>query len=246
MNQGDGTADEGRDGPAGKAVERDGARSGAFSRPVPVAVLISGRGSNMMSLVEAANRTDFPARITGVISNRPDAAGLAWAKERGLETAVVDHKAFDDRAGFDAALDMAIRATGAELVALSGFMRLLTPDFVRLWHNRMINIHPALLPSFKGLDTHARAIKAGVKFAGCTVHLVRPEMDEGPILGQAAVPVRPDDTPDSLAARVLIAEHKLYPQVLGLFASDQICVEGDSVVSRNGGIPEEILFSPLV
>lgn len=202
--------------------------SAALTKKRRVAVLISGRGSNMQSLVTAAEAPDYPAEIVAVISNRPEAAGLVWARERGLNTAAVDHKAFSSRQDFDAALHDEILASGAELVACAGFMRLMTADLIDKWRNRMINIHPSLLPSFKGLDTHRRALEAGVRIAGCTVHVVRHEVDSGPILGQAAVPVEPDDTPETLAARVLAAEHRLYPKVLELFAAGQYAIEGDA------------------
>jgi phosphoribosylglycinamide formyltransferase-1 len=174
-------------------------------------VLISGRGSNLQALIAAAAAPDYPAEIALVLSNRPDAAGLGRATAAGLATEVVDHKRFAERAAFDAALDRALRAHRVELVCLAGFMRLLTRGFVEAWTDRMINIHPSLLLAFKGLDTHARALAAGVRFAGCTVHFVRPEMDEGPIIVQAAVPVLPDDDAAKLAARVLEAEHRCYP-----------------------------------
>jgi phosphoribosylglycinamide formyltransferase 1 len=191
------------------------------------AILISGRGSNMKSLVEAARHPDYPAEIVVVISNRPDAAGIAWAKEQGIPAIAMDHKLYSDRAHFESQLQGILAASRVELVCLAGFMRLMTPDFANAWRDRMLNVHPALLPSFKGLDTHARALDAGVKFAGCTVHLVRPEMDEGPILGQAVVPVLPGDTGQELAARVLSAEHLLYPRILELFARGLITINGN-------------------
>jgi phosphoribosylglycinamide formyltransferase-1 len=210
------------------------------------AILISGRGSNMMSLVEAARRPEYPAEIAVVISSRPDAAGLAWAKEQGIPALAMDHKLYSDRAHFESQLQGVLAASGVEIVCLAGFMRLMTPAFVEKWRDRMLNIHPSLLPAFKGLDTHARALAAGVKFTGCTVHLVRPEMDEGPILGQAVVPVLPADTPDSLAARVLAAEHRLYPRILQLFTAGLITIDGNKSYSTsdvNGLSPQ---FSPQV
>ena len=164
------------------------------------AILISGRGSNMMSLVEAAREPGYPAEIVMVISNRPQAAGIAWAKAQGIPTLALDHKLYSDREHFEGQLHAALTVAKVELVALAGFMRLMTAGFVDKWRDRMLNIHPSLLPSFKGLHTHERALEAGVRVAGCTVHLVRPEMDEGPILAQAAVPVLDGDTPDTLAA----------------------------------------------
>ena len=210
------------------------------------AIFISGRGSNMMSLVKAARARDYPAEIVCVISNRPEALGLVWAKAQGIPAIAVDHKAYKDKAAFEAALQEKIEAHGAELVALAGFMRLMSPAFVERWRNRMLNIHPSLLPSFKGLHTHERAIAAGVKIAGCTVHLVRAEMDNGPILAQAAVPVLEGDSAEALAARVLAAEHKLYPRVLELFASNRISVDGEKVVGFPIVNQEAVLFSPLL
>ena len=197
---------------------------------VRTAILISGRGSNMMSLVEAARAADFPAEIVTVISNRPDAAGIAWAKAQGLATAVVDHKAYKLRESFENDLQRTLEGAKVELIALAGFMRLMTPGFVNVWNNRMINIHPSLLPSFKGLQTHERALAAGVKIAGCTVHYVRAEMDDGPIIAQAAVPVLSGDTPETLGARVLAAEHRAYPAALALVASGRVRVEAEKTL----------------
>lgn len=208
------------------------------------AVLISGRGSNMMSLVDAARAPDYPAEIVMVISNRPDAAGLAWAKAQGIPVLGLDHKLYSDREHFEGQLHAALTVAKVELVALAGFMRLMSAGFVDTWRDRMLNIHPSLLPSFKGLHTHERALAAGVKIAGCTVHLVRPEMDEGPILGQAAVPVLDGDTADTLAARVLEAEHRLYPATLRLFASGQAAVRGDRVMYANPPAERCVLYSP--
>jgi phosphoribosylglycinamide formyltransferase-1 len=184
-----------------------------------VAILISGRGSNMVALIEAARAPDYPAEIVLVLSNLPDAGGLSRAREAGIPTAVVDHRPFgEDREAFDRALDACLAEHRIDLVCLAGFMRLLTPDFVRRWSGRMLNIHPALLPQFKGLHTHRRALAAGVKRHGATVHFVVPEMDSGPIIVQESVPVLDGDTEDSLAARVLEAEHRIYPQALRLVA----------------------------
>ncbi|MFT8950731.1 MAG: phosphoribosylglycinamide formyltransferase [Gluconobacter sp.] len=181
----------------------------------PIAVLISGRGSNMRALIEACERPDFPARIVLVLSNKPDAAGLEVARAAGLQTAAIDHKAFGkDREAHERKVDAAIRASGAQLVCLAGYMRVLTPYLVNAWDGRMLNIHPSLLPAFPGLHTHEAAIAAGATEHGCTVHLVTAGVDEGPILGQARVPVLKTDTPDALAARVLEQEHALYPSVL--------------------------------
>lgn len=198
-----------------------------MSRRVPTAVLISGRGSNMAALLDAAADPAFPAAITLVLSNRPGAGGLARAAAAGIATQVIDHRGFADRAAFDAALDQALTNAGIELVALAGFMRLLTPDFTRRWAGRMINIHPSLLPAFKGVHVHEQALAAGVRVSGCTVHFVSPEMDSGAIIGQAMVPVHPDDDADRLAARVLAMEHLLYPAALGLIAGGRARLEGD-------------------
>jgi phosphoribosylglycinamide formyltransferase 1 len=180
-----------------------------------VAVLISGRGSNMASLIEAAQAPDYPAEIALVISNRPDAAGLALAAKAGVPTAVVDHTRFGkDREVFEHALQAALDEHRIELICLAGFMRLFTPWFVERWSGRMLNIHPALLPAFKGLNTHERALAAGAKTHGATVHLVVPDMDSGPIIAQAEVPVLADDTPETLAQRVLAVEHRIYPEAL--------------------------------
>lgn len=180
----------------------------------PIAVLISGRGSNLQCLIDACAAEDYPARIVAVISNRPDAYGLERAREAGIAAIAIDHKAYETRESFEAALDAALREAGAEFVCLAGFMRILTEGFVNAWEGRMINIHPSLLPKFKGVDTHARAIEAGESEHGCTVHWVTPGMDEGPTIAQARVPVLPGDTPETLAARVLVEEHLLYPEAL--------------------------------
>ena len=186
------------------------------------AILISGRGSNMAALIAAARAPDYPAEIALVLSNRADAGGLALAEAAGIATATVESRRFpDDRAGFEAAMQAALDRRAIDLIALAGFMRILTPGFVAAWQGRMVNIHPSLLPAFAGLDTHARALAAGVRLHGCTVHLVSAGVDEGPILAQAAVPVRADDTEASLAARVLAQEHRIYPAALAwLAASD--------------------------
>jgi phosphoribosylglycinamide formyltransferase-1 len=184
-----------------------------------VAVLISGRGSNMVALIEAAKDASYPAEIALVASNRPDAAGLATARAAGIATAVVDHMTYGkDREAFEHALQAVLEEHRIDLVCLAGFMRLLTPWFVAGWHGRMLNIHPALLPAFKGLHTHERALAAGVKTHGATVHFVAAEMDSGPVILQAAVPVLAGDRPETLAARVLAVEHQIYPQALRLVA----------------------------
>ena len=214
--------------------------------PKRTAILISGRGSNMAALVKAAEAPDFPAEIALVLSNREDAAGLDFAKDHRVPTLVLSHKGYSDRLAFDAALDAHLKAEGIEIVCLAGFMRLLTPWLVERWRNRMINVHPSLLPSFKGLHTHERALEAGVRFHGCTVHFVRAEMDEGPIILQAAVPVEADDTPDVLAARVLAQEHVIYPKGLELLAAGRLKVANERVeiTGTKGGLPP--LVSPGV
>ena len=211
-----------------------------------VAVLISGRGSNMMSLVEAARAADFPAEIALVASNRPGAAGIAWAASRGLATFAVDHKRFASREAFEAELNAGLDAHRIELVCLAGFMRLVTPGFVARWLDRMINIHPSLLPAYKGLHTHERVLADGARITGCTVHFVRAEMDCGPIIAQAAVPVRSDDTPDVLSARVLTAEHVLYPHALRLVASGAAIVNGDQVRLASELAVASPLYSPPI
>jgi len=187
-----------------------------------IAILISGRGSNMEALIRAAADPAFPAAIALVVSNRPEAPGLTIARAAGIPIQAIDHRRFGrDRAAHEAAIDTALRAAEVEYVCLAGYLRLLTPFLVNAWDGRMLNIHPSLLPSFPGLDTHARALTAGAKLHGCTVHLVTQEMDAGPILAQAAVPVLPNDTEDELAARVLRQEHAIYPAALAGFLSGQ-------------------------
>ncbi|SON56324.1 Phosphoribosylglycinamide formyltransferase [Hartmannibacter diazotrophicus] len=209
-----------------------------------IGILISGGGSNMAALVKAAGEADFPAEVAVVVSNRAGAGGLAKAEAAGIATAVIDHKAFPDREAFDAAIDETLAAHGVEFVCLAGFMRLLTEGFVTRWHNRMINIHPALLPLFKGLNTHQRALDAGVKFHGATVHFVRFGMDEGPIIAQGAVPVLASDDAATLAARVLGAEHRIYPLALRLVASGRARVEGEKVVCEDMGEPPGAMIWP--
>lgn len=202
-----------------------------MSKRQKVGVLISGRGSNMLSLIRAAQAPDYPAEIALVLSNRPDAGGLERAAAFGIATAVVDHKPFGrDREAFEKAVDAELQAAGIELVALAGFMRLLSPWLVERWAGRMLNIHPALLPSFKGLDTHERALETGVKLHGATVHFVSSEMDAGPIIMQGAVPVLDGDTPDTLGARVLEVEHRIYPEALALIASGTARLDVNRVV----------------
>lgn len=211
-----------------------------------VAVLISGRGSNLQALLDAFGPqvADSPVQIVLVLSNRPDAQGLERAAKAGLKTEIVDHKGFQSREDFDVAMDREIRAAGAELVVLAGFMRLLSEGFVNAWRDRMINIHPALLPAFPGLNTHQRALDANVKLHGCTVHFVRHETDTGPIIAQAAVPVLPGDDEAALATRVLRAEHRLYPLALRLVAAGKVRVEGERAIIDAAGQAEATLFNP--
>ena len=218
----------------------------AGSAKAQVGILISGRGSNMAALVEASQADDFPAEVALVLSNRPDAAGLDYAAAKGISTAVVDHKPYGkDREAFEKAVDASLRTAGVELVCLAGFMRLLTPWFVAQWRDKLINIHPSLLPSFKGLHTHERALDAGVLLHGCTVHFVRAEMDAGPIIAQAAVPVLPGDDADALAARVLVAEHRLYPFALQLVANGTVKVRGEKTShSKAAAYSTDMLISP--
>ena len=214
------------------------------------AVLISGRGSNLQALIAATRAPDHPAEVVLVISNRPDAAGLGHAAAAGIAGQVVDQADFAGpdraaaRAAFDGALTAALEAAGIELVCLAGFMRVLSAAFVARWRDRLINIHPSLLPAFPGLDTHARALAAGVKLHGCTVHYVREEVDRGPIIGQAAVPVLSEDTPESLAARVLAVEHRLYPACLRLVAEGRAQVVGERVVLPEDPNGAAVLIQP--
>lgn len=207
-------------------------------------ILISGRGSNMAALIDACNGDDFPAEIAVVVSNRADAAGLQLADSAGIPSAVVDHKGFQDRPAFEDQLDRILRDHGVEIVCNAGFMRLLTEVFVQRWYNRQINIHPSLLPAYPGLHTHERILQDGVRITGCTVHFVRTEMDAGPIIAQAAVPVLSGDTPDTLADRVLAAEHAIYPLALRLVAEGRARVVGDKVVLDCDDPATAPLYSP--
>jgi len=207
-------------------------------------VLISGRGTNLQALIEHCGGPEFPASIAVVISNKADAVGLARAAEAGIATAVVPHGDHNGRAAFDAAIGNVLLRYGVGLVCLAGFMRLLGAEFVAGWRDRLINIHPSLLPAFKGLDTHARALEAGVRLTGCTVHFVRAEMDEGPIIVQAAVPVRPDDTEGTLAARVLAAEHRAYPLAVRLIAQGRVRIVGGRVEIDGARVPDAAMLNP--
>ena len=209
-----------------------------------VGVLISGRGSNLGALIEACKAPDYAAKIVLVISNIPSAQGLLRAESALIPALVINHKDFATREKFDAALDTALNEAGVELLCNAGFMRLHSEGFVARWRNRHLNVHPSLLPAFRGLHSHARVLEAGATITGCTVHFVRPEMDTGPIVAQAAVPVLPDDTPESLGARVLDAEHRLYPHALRLVASGEVRVEDEHVVRTTQITPQPPLFSP--
>lgn len=212
-----------------------------------VAILISGRGSNMTALVEAAKAEGFPAEIAVVISNKTGAAGLARAQAAGIETLVIESKPFGkDRAAFEAELQSALDGKRIEFICLAGFMRLFTAEFARCWHGRMLNIHPSLLPSFRGLDPHGQALRAGVKISGATVHFVVAETDAGPIVMQGAVTVRDDDTAETLAARVLEIEHRIYPDALRLVAGGGVRLDGDICKTSANASPDDSLISPSV
>ena len=212
-----------------------------------VAILISGRGSNMAALIEAARDEDYPAEIAVVISNRADARGLEKARACGVPTVTIESKPFgSDRTAFEAVLQGALDEHAIELICLGGFMRLLTGEFVQRWHGRMLNIHPSLLPSFPGLDPHAQALKAGVKISGATVHFVIPETDAGPILMQGAVAVRDHDTEDTLAARILAIEHRIYPEALRLLAGGKVRLDGAICRIEAGDSPSEWFISPQI
>ncbi|MCB2103012.1 MAG: phosphoribosylglycinamide formyltransferase [Rhodobacterales bacterium] len=209
-----------------------------------VAVLISGRGSNLQALIDAAADPAYPAEIVSVVSNVPGVMGLERAGKAGLATATINHRDFAGREPFEAALTDHLRAVGAELVCLAGFMRLLTDGFVSAWHDRLLNIHPSLLPAFKGLDVQQRAIDAGVRFSGCTVHYVRPAMDSGPIIVQAAVPILAADTADTLAARILEQEHRIYPLAVRLFAEGRLTIVDERVVVADARPSGDALVNP--
>ncbi len=216
----------------------------ATGSKLKLGVLISGRGSNLQALLDACAATDYPAEVALVISNRAEVKGLERAHTAGIATRVIEHTAYADRESFDRDIDKALRSAGVELVCLAGFMRLLSTWFIDQWPDRIVNIHPSLLPAFKGTDSHAQALAAGVKISGCTVHFVRPEMDAGPIIVQVAVPVLPDDDEESLAARILVAEHQCYPHAVRLIAENQVSVEGQRAVISGQHNASEPLFSP--
>ena len=213
-----------------------------------VGVLISGRGSNLQALLDAAQHDDYPAEIVLVLSNKAGAQGLERARKVDVPTCFIDHTLYEDREDFEKDLDAKLREAGVQIVCLAGFMRILTPWFVEKWRDRLINIHPSLLPAFKGVHTHERALEQGVRVHGCSVHFVRAEMDDGPIIGQAAVPVMAGDTPETLSARVLEAEHKLYPACLKLVAEGKARVSAECVRIAEGSEPdaETVLINPSV
>lgn len=211
-----------------------------------VGVLISGRGSNLQALIDACSREEFPAEIALVISNVSAASGLERAKAAGIPTLVIEHRAFETREAFEQAMSDALKAAAVELVCLAGFMRLLTDTFVNRWWDRLINIHPSLLPSFRGLNVHERVLEYGARFTGCTVHYVRPAMDDGPIIVQAAIPVLTDDDADTLAERVLGEEHVIYPLAVQLIAESRVRVSDERVVIQGALAPRGALVNPTL
>lgn len=213
-------------------------------RKLKLGVLISGGGTNLQALIDACADASFPAQIQLVISNKPDAFGLERARNAGIEAVCIDNKVYKDREAFEDAIHDCLKDHDVQLVCLAGFMRILNASFVNKWKDRMINIHPSLLPSYKGLHTHARAIEDGVRFGGCTIHYVRPEMDDGPIIMQAAVPIAADETEESLAEKVLAYEHKMYPAAVRLIAEGKIRVSGRKCVFKDIRLTEEGLISP--
>lgn len=207
-----------------------------------VAILISGRGSNMAALIDAAKAPDFPAEIALVLSSRPEAPGLTIARDQGIATQAIDHRVFETRAAFDNVVDVGLRARDIGIVCLAGFMRIFTDAFIEKWHGRIVNIHPSLLPAFKGRHPHRLALEAGVAISGCSVHFTIPELDAGPIIGQAAVPVHTGDTEPTLEARVLEAEHKLYAQCLRLLCEGKVKLAGNRAVFATGAAPPALWF----
>ncbi len=213
-------------------------------RKLKLGVMISGGGTNLQALIDACASPDFPAEINVVVSNRPGAFGLERAQKAGIQSVCIDHTEFPDRETFEASIHDCLKKHNVELVCLAGFMRILNASFVGRWKDRMINVHPSLLPSYKGLHTHARAIEDGVRFGGCTIHFVRPEMDDGPIIMQAAVPIEPDDTEDSLAEKILAYEHVMYPAAVRLIAEGKVRVSGRKCAFKDVVIGKTGLISP--
>ncbi len=215
-------------------------------RQLKLGVMISGSGTNLQALIDACRQSDYPAQISVVISNRPNAKGLERAKEAGIDAVCIDHTGYDDRASFEDAIHNCLKEHDVELVCLAGFMRILNAEFVNRWKDRMINIHPSLLPSYKGLHTHARAIEDGVRFGGCTIHFVRPEMDDGPIIMQAAVPISEDETKDSLATKILQYEHEMYPAAVRLIAEGKVRVSARKCVFKDVDLNPAGVISPAI
>ena len=211
-----------------------------------IAVMISGRGSNLQALIEACATPGHPAAIALVISNNPEAEGLGRAAAAGIPTRVIDHRDFEGRQDFEAALDPALVEAGVELVCLAGFMRLLTEGFVNRWRDRVINIHPSLLPAFKGINIHERVIATGARFSGCTAHFVRPTMDDGPIIVQSVVPVLPDDTAETLSARVVATEHRCYPLAVRLIAEGRVRVRNELVLIEGASAARGMMINPAL
>jgi len=211
-----------------------------------LAVMISGSGTNLQALIDACAEADYPAEIQVVISNRPNAKGLERAQKAGIPAIAIDHKEFETREAFEDALHDCLKKHNTQLVCLAGFMRILNAEFVNRWRDRMINIHPSLLPSYKGLHTHERAIEDGVRFGGCTIHYVRPEMDNGPIIMQAAVPIAATETEESLAAKTLIYEHQMYPAAVRMIAEGKVRVSGQKVVFSDTDLGDTGLISPKI
>jgi len=210
-----------------------------------IGALISGRGSNLQALIDAARNPGYPAEIALVLSNVPGVMGLDRAELAGIPTAVVDHRDFDGRESFEDAVHGKLVAAGVDLVCLAGFMRIVTEGFVRRWWDRLINIHPSLLPAFKGLHVHERAIEAGVRFSGCTIHFVRPDMDSGPIIVQAVVPIHAGDNADTLSAHILTQEHRIYPLAVRLIAEGRVRVVDERVVIEGAAAPDGALINPM-
>ena len=218
-----------------------------MARQVPIGVLISGSGTNLQSIIDAVEAKKLDAKIELVLSNKPDAYGLVRARNHGLPVEVLEHKDFSSREAYDQAVVDRLRARGVELVVLAGFMRLLSPVFVKAYSNRIMNIHPALLPSFPGLHVQKKAVEHGVRFSGCTVHFVNEECDEGPIIIQAVVPVYPDDTAETLAARILTQEHRIYPRAIQLYAEGRLHIVGRKVlVDRLQKDEAQVLIEPAL
>ncbi len=214
-------------------------------RKLKLGVMISGRGSNLQSLIDACARANFPAEITVVISNRPGVYGLARAELAGIKQVTIDHKDYENRETFEDAVQEELQSNEVELLCLAGFMRILNSSFVNKWKDRMLNVHPSLLPAFKGLHTHERAIEAGCRFTGCTIHYVVPDLDAGPIILQTAVPIAEEDTAETLAQKVLEYEHSMYPEAVRLIADNRVRVSGHKALIKDMTTPEKGLINPV-